>query len=100
MVELDTVRSVKNCPDGVSASPCSLTSLDDENLIYKMKTWKYSVGYQHSNIILECTYKNQLIFKFVLLLSNFSIRFFPITIISFFQGFPNIPYFQSESKNK
>ena len=36
MVELDTVRSVKDCPDGVSASPCSLTSLDDENLIYKI----------------------------------------------------------------
>nr|DAW02481.1 MAG TPA: hypothetical protein [Caudoviricetes sp.] len=27
MVGLDTVRSVKDCPDGVSASPCSLTSL-------------------------------------------------------------------------
>ena len=27
MVVLDTVCSVKDCPNGVSASPCSLTSL-------------------------------------------------------------------------
>ena len=29
MVVLDTVCSVKDCPNGVSASPCSLTSLCD-----------------------------------------------------------------------